>query len=390
MNRLLILFLAATNVFVVLYAPQPLLPLLAEDFQISIATASLVISATIFALALSSLLMAPLFDRWDRKKVILLSSGLLVLPSVMQSIADSFATVLFWRSICGLFIPGVTAILMAYAAEEFPVSQRGRVMGIYVSANVAGGLLGRVISGPIAEAFSWHAVFAVIAVGSAIVVLLVWRFLPASTNQSGRHAGSFLVYLRNPALLGAFFIGFSQFFAFIGFFTYLPFHAAQAPFFLSVTQISLLFVTYVCGMLSAPAAGFLSDRIGRRATMAIGHLIGASGILLSLGPSIPALVAGCCLLTLGNFASQSATTAYVTDIAATSRGAATSLYLVFFYLGGSLGAWVPGLLWKSFAWQGVVVLTVGTILLALLSNLYLAGRTVRQATAGEGSAVQKQ
>jgi YNFM family putative membrane transporter len=64
----------------------------------------------------------------------------------------------------------------------------------------------------------------------------------------------------------------------------------------------------------------------------------------------------------------------VTDTAASSRGAASSLYLVFFYVGGSLGAYIPGLLWGRFAWHGLVSLTVFTIVLALACNYALAGK----------------
>lgn len=375
MIRILVIFLATTNVFVLLYAPQPLLPLFAKQFGISIATASLLISATIITLAISSLLLAPWFDRWKRKRVILISSVLLVFPSLMLAITDSFALALLWRAVYGLFIPGVTAVIVAYSSEEFPASKRGRVLGIYVSATVMGGLLGRIIAGPVAEAYSWHAVFVIVAVFSVIVCLLVWCCLPPSENQTAKDAKGFAVHFRNKALLGTFFIGFSQFFAFIGFFTYLPFYAAEAPFHLNVTQISLLYGSYMFGVFSAPVAGFLSDRIGRRSTMAIGHLIGATGILITLLPSLASLIIGASLLALGNFASQSATTAYVTDIAASSRGAASSLYLVFFYVGGSLGAYIPGLLWSKFAWNGLVALTVFTIILALACNYSLAGKS---------------
>lgn len=108
--------------------------------------------------------------------------------------------------------------------------------------------------------------------------------------------------------------------------------------------------------------------------MAAGHVIGAMGILLTLWPSVPSLLIGSSLLTLGNFASQSAATAYVTDVALESRGAATSLYLFFFYVGGSLGAWLPGFLWNDFGWRGLVVITVSMLVLALLSNILLTKR----------------
>ncbi|UOF89321.1 MFS transporter [Fodinisporobacter ferrooxydans] len=375
MIRLLVIFLATTNVFILLYAPQPLLPLFSKEFHVSISMASLSISLTIIMLAIASLLLSPVLDRWGRKQVVLLSSALLIVPSVMLSFTHTFAWVLVWRTLYGLFIPGVTAILVAYTSEEFPKEKRGRVVGTYVSATVMGGLLGRVIAGPIADAYSWQAVFAVIAGFSTLVCLFVWLFLPKSRHQTKSDPKSFGTHMKNPALLGTFFIGFSQFFAFIAFFTYLPFYASK-ELNLNIVQISLLYITYLFGVFSAPAAGFLSDRIGRRSTMAIGHIIGALGIFVTLIPSITCLVLGASLLTLGNFASQSATTAYVTDIAKHSRGAASSLYLVFFYTGGSLGAWIPGVIWRSYAWHGLVTVSIGTILFALLSNFILAGKTL--------------
>lgn len=373
--RLVLLFVTTTNAFAILYAPQPLLPLLAREFGVSTAAASLTISATVLALAVASLLLAPLADRWERKRVIVASSVLVTVPSVFLGLTDSFAAVVALRFLQGLFIPGIAATVMAYAAEEFPAAYKGRVFGTYVGATVAGGFLGRLIAGPIADWVSWQAVFGVLAAFSVGVALLVGAGLPPSSRHPAvRSHGGFRRHLRNSALLGACLIGFSQFFAFIGFFTYLPFYASEPPFRLSPTQISLLFATFALGVVSAPVAGFFSDRIGRRVTMAAGHLIGALGILLTLHPSVGVLAAGCALLTVGNFASQSATTAYVTDAAAEAQGAASSLYLVFYYLGGSLGAWLPGLLWDAFRWPGVVALTVGTIAAALMANAGLAGR----------------
>ncbi|BDG45607.1 MULTISPECIES: MFS transporter [Parageobacillus] len=389
MLRLFIIFVATSNAFIVLYAPQPLLPLWTQEFDVSIATASLAISLTIISLSIASFLFAQLLDQWNRKKVILSASILLIIPSVMIFLSESFSFILFWRCIYGFIIPGILAMMMAYISEEFPPNQKGRVMGVYVSANVAGGLVGRVISGPIADTLSWRTVFLVIALFSILVAFLVWKYLPKSTFQRERKKKSFIIHFKNPALIGTFAIGFSQFFAFIGFFTYIPFYVDQPPFNLNNTQISLLYATYALGIFSAPIAGIVSDKIGRRWTMCIGHIIGGLGILITLWPTIPALISGSSLLAFGNFASQSATTSYVTDVATTSRGSASSLYLVFFYLGGSLGAWIPGILWDVFGWHGVVFLTVGTIVLALLSNLFLAGKTSWKVKTSENKCEQR-
>ncbi|MBM7713420.1 MFS transporter [Siminovitchia sp. FSL H7-0308] len=376
--RLLVLFLATANAFILLYAPQPLLPIWKNEFQLSISAVSHTISITIITLAITSFMLASKFDLYNRKKIILLASIALIIPSAMIAVSDSFTTILFWRFAYGLFIPGVTAVMMAYASEEFPAKHRGKIMGIYVSANVGGGLLGRVISGPIADLFSWKAVFGCMAALSAVVAFLVWIYLPNPKNQTKKNNDSALIHFKNPTLVGTFAIGFAQFFAFISFFTYIPFYVSGAPFHLTVTEVSLLYLTYAFGLLSAPISGYISDKIGRRWTMANGHIIAVIGILLTLFGTLPTIIIGASLLAFGNFASQSATTAFVTDIATTSRGAATSLYLFFFYLGGSLGSWIPGIIWDEFAWNGVVLSTTGTICIALMINASLTKKSSSQ------------
>lgn len=370
--RLFVIFVATANAFIVLYAPQPLLPMWETEFHISVATASLSISVTIFALALTSLVLAPYFDRWDRKTVMVSASALLVLPSLLLYPTESFEWLLVWRLLYGVFIPGITAVMMAYVSEEFPVEQRGRMMGTYISATVIGGLLGRLLSGGVAEFFSWRTVFLGIGLDSLVIAVFILLFLPKSKNQTTKRArGSIRVLLRNPSLLSVFFIGFSHFFAFIGFFTYIPFYLAASPFQLSVSQISAVYLTYLFGVISAPVGGSLSDRFGRRNTMAIGHGIAVMGILITLWPTLIVVIVGASILSLGAFAAQSVTTALVTDLALDAKGAATSLYLFFYYTGGSVGAWIPGVFWRQYGWRGLVSFTVGTLVLALVLNRLL-------------------
>lgn len=372
--RLLIIFLSVTNAFIIIYGPQPILPLLMREFGISMSMASLSISLTIFGIVLSSLFLAVYSDKWDRKPVILISNLLLIIPSLALSFTHSFSWLLVLRFFQGTLITGVTTILMTYAAEEFPKKQKGMVLATYVSATLAGGLLGRVLCGFITEHFTWESFFFVTTVMTTLVSLLIYFFLEESTQQVKTGKQNFLAHFKNLPLLSTFFIGFSHFFAFVGFFNYLPFYASGAPFHYSVAQTSLLYLTYIWGIVSSIITGMVSNRFGRRGTIAVGHLVGATGILITLIPSPYTLIIGASILTLGQFCSQSSATAYITDFVTHSKGSATSLYQCFFYLGGSLGAWIPGILWKHFNWSGVVVTTVGFILLALSSNYFLGGK----------------
>jgi len=374
MKKIAIVFLSALNAFLILYAPQPLLPLFVKYFHVSISDSSLTISITILGLVFSSIIIACFADRWGRKQILLLANTLLIIPCGLILISSSFLELLIYRFFQGLFITGVTSTLITYVSEEFSEERRGRVMGLYVSATVAGGLLGRVMAGPLADLFGWKIVFLPITLLTILISICIYFYLPLSVNQTKRSSQSFFIHFQQPAMVGTFFIGFSQFFAFIGFFNYLPFYLSTSPFHLNVTQISYVYLTYIFGIFSAPLTGYISDRIGRRKAMALGHIIGCTGILMTLVPNLMFILLGSSILTFGNFSSQSSATAYVTDIAKQSRGAATALYQCFFYIGGSLAAWLPGILWHQYQWRGVVTLTVICILLALSSNYFLGGK----------------
>ncbi|WP_445505545.1 MFS transporter [Niallia sp. 03091] len=372
--RLFIIFLSVTNAFIIIYGPQPILPLFMKEFGVSMSTASLSISLTIIGIVFSSLFLAAFSDKWDRKKVVLISNILLIIPNAALIFTHSFFWLLVFRFFQGTLITGVTTILMTYASEEFPKKNKGMVLATYVSATLLGGLLGRVLCGFMTEHFNWESFFFITTIMTTLISLLIYFCLSDSTNQVKTGKQNFMDHFKNLPLLSTFFIGFSHFFSFVGLFNYLPFYASQDPFNYSVTQTSLLYLTYIWGIASSLITGMVSNRFGRRGTIAFGHLVGASGILITLIPSPYTLIIGASILVLGQFCSQSSVTAYITDVVSHSKGAATSLYQCFFYLGGSLGAWLPGILWRHFDWSGVVFSSVSFILLALCSNYFLGGK----------------
>ncbi|MGP7816512.1 MFS transporter [Niallia sp. 01092] len=372
--RLFIIFLSVTNAFIIIYGPQPILPLFMKEFGVSMSTASLSISLTIIGIVFSSLFLATFSDKWDRKKVVLISNVILIIPSAALIFTHSFFWLLVFRFFQGTLITGVTTVLMTYASEEFPKKNKGMVLATYVSATLLGGLLGRVLCGFMTEHFNGEAFFLITTIMTTLISLLIYFCLSESKKQVKTGKQNFMDHFKNLPLLSTFFIGFSHFFSFVGFFNYLPFYASQDPFNYSVTQTSLLYLTYIWGIMSSLITGMVSNRFGRRGTIAFGHLVGASGILITLIPSPYTLIIGASILVLGQFCSQSSVTAYITDVVSHSKGAATSLYQCFFYLGGSLGAWLPGILWRHFDWSGVVFSSVSFIFLALCSNYFLGGK----------------
>jgi YNFM family putative membrane transporter len=358
-----------------IYVAQPILPLLSRDFGVSHAVASLAVSLNILALSMALLIYGPLSDHIGRKPVMVITSFLLSIPTLLIAFVADFSLFLALRTVQGLFVAGIAAIAMAYIVEEFPPHIVGRIIGIYFSSMVAAGFTGRVLSGVLSGLFHWKATFITFGIMNLAGAWAMYRFLPESKKftQTSGFKDSFMGMLGhfcNRRLVGVFFIGFMLFFAFTGAFTYVTFYLSEAPFNVSAVGLGLIFGVYITGILS-PVAGSLSTKFGRRPLIAAGLIMAAIGICITLIQSLPVIVIGLFILCAGLFTIQPCASAFVGDNAESSRGSATSLYLFSYYIGGSVGAVVPGIFWGQFGWIGVIVCCCAALWIALASLIIL-------------------
>lgn len=354
-----------------IYVVQPILPLLSVSFQVSPTVASLAVSLNIMALAFALLVVGPLSDYLGRKPVMVAAGFLLVIPTAWIALTDNFSSFLVLRAFQGIFVAGIAAIAMAYIAEELPPGRVGRVIGIYISAMIASGLFGRVGGGILSGLYGWRLTFIVFSLMNLLGSCLMLYYLPASRNFI-RSSGVFASYVRmlghfkNRRLAGAFIIAFSLFFTFTGTFTYVTFYLTNPPYNLSTVILSLIFLAYITGVIS-PLAGAVSSRVGRGKVIGVGLAVASAGILITLAAPLAVIIMGLTLLCAGLFIAQPAASALVGDNAGTGKGSATALYLFSYYIGGSLGALLPGLLWNAYGWPGVIASAQAALILAFLS-----------------------
>ncbi|GAB4167810.1 MAG: MFS transporter [Roseiflexaceae bacterium] len=376
------LYAAAVVIFSDMYITQPILPLLSHEFGIPPATAGLSVSAVVLLIALASLAYGPLSDIYGRKPVMVGCCALLSIPTLLCAFAPSFELLLIGRAAQGLLIPGLTAVAVAYLGELYDPAQLGRVVGGWIAANVAGGLTGRVVSGVITDLFGWRAAFvffAILTLSCALFLALHLTHVPPrmADRRAGwrrAYAGMFS-HLANRRMFGAFLIGGALFFGFIGIFTYLPYYLTNEPFRLSPTLVAFAYVSYLAGVIVSPVAGRLSVRIPRRLLIAIGLGIAMLGMCLTLIPLLPLIIASLFILCTGMFTAQAVAPAFVNAIAPHAKGGAGALYLMSYYLGGTLGAALPGVAWQAFGWHGVVATCLIALLIALLADWLLCGET---------------
>jgi MFS transporter, YNFM family, putative membrane transport protein len=369
------LYVATVACYSDMYITQPVLPILSLEFGISPAKAGLSISAVVVGIAVASSFYGPLSDALGRKRVMVASGLLLAAPTALCALARSFGALLALRVGQGLLIPGVTAVTVAYAGDRFDRRRLPAVVGGIIAASVMGGLLGRVLGGFVASAAGWRASFVLFAAVTAASALLLVRGLSAARSEEpvgwARAYGGMLQHLADRRLVGAFLIGMTLFFGFIGIFTYLPYHLVEAPYRLGTAQISSVYLVYLAGVVVSPIAGRAAARVSPRLVMAVGLVVAMLGMLGTLLPSLWSIAGGLVVLCLGMFTAQAVAPGFVNTSAPKAKGGASALYLVFYYVGGTLGSSLPGLAWQAWRWPGVVAACVGSLVAALLADALL-------------------
>src|SRR5207302_2000952 len=226
--------LAGFCAFLNLYAPQAVLPLLAQEFSAGAGKASLAVTASTLAIALIAPFTGVVADVLGRKRVIIAAMFALIVPTAMAAFAADLDGLIFWRFVQGLVLPPVFAVTVAYIGEEWPPAQAIGVTGLYLSATGLGGFAGRFATGVLADLFDWRRAFIALAVLTAGLAVGVALLLPTE-RQFRRSEGlvasarQMLRHLANPQLVATYAIGAGVLFNFVAIFTYASFHLAAPP-----------------------------------------------------------------------------------------------------------------------------------------------------------------
>ena len=367
---------AGVGSFTLLYAPQAVLPLISEDLRVSPSTAALTISVSTGTLALALVPMSALAERVGRVRLMTVALTAAAGLGLLAPLAPTIELLLLVRGLQGVAIAGLPALAMAHLSEEVEAGAVGGAMGLYVAGNTVGGLSGRLISSAVADVAGWRAGLA--AVGAvALVCVVVFRLLlppPLATAPQAATGGMrthLLLHLRDPGVRRLCLASFVLMSGFVTVYNFLGYRLLQQPFGLSQTLVGLVFLSYLAGTLTAPGAGRLGDRVGRRTVLLASVLLCMAALALTLADVLPLVLLGLALFTVGFFGAHTSASGMVGNRARTGRSQASALYLLAYYAGSSVGGWVGGLAYERAAWPGVVGYVGLLMLLALVLALVL-------------------
>ncbi|WP_111768120.1 MFS transporter [Nakamurella deserti] len=354
-----------------LYWAQPLLEEIARSFGVSVGSAGLLVTVTQVGYAVGIFLVVPLGDVLNRRRLI---PAVLVASSVAlfaASVAPGFALLLV-----SLVLVGLTTVagqlLIPLAGDLAEPADRGRIVGTVVSGVLIGILLSRTISGLVADAFGWRAIYVLAGAIALVFAAVLWRALPVLPARErigyGTLLGSVFAAVRRnrpvPVTLVISSIGFS---VFTLFWTAITFLLSDEPYGYSVTEIGLVGLVGLAGAVAAQRAGRLHDRgwsvpvTGAAIAVAIASLVlaavGQRSIIVIL---IAVLVLDIAIQAM-NVLNQSRM--FAVDPEARSR--LNTAFVTINFVGGAIGSALASLLWHVGGWTAVMAGGSGLLAVAL-------------------------
>lgn len=363
-----------------LYYSQPMLGVMGADIRASDTAVGFVPTLNQLGYALGILLLAPLGDRFDRRRIILLKAAVLCVALLLGGLAPGVGLLLAVSFAVGMAATLAQDIVPA-AATLAPEASRGKVVGSVMTGLLLGILLSRVVSGVVAARFGWRAMYLTAAASVALVFVGAWRglprFRPTSTLSYGALLGSLASLwrqhgaLRRAALAqGLLSIGFSAFWSTLA----VMLHGA--PFHLGSAVAGAFGLAGAAGALGAPVAGRFSDRFGPSVVTRLGA--GLTAVSFATMLALPWLAPGARLWLLGasaigfDLGVQMTLVAHQTVVFGIDPAARSRLNAVLFvcvFIGMAIGSASGSFVLARWGWVAVTLLATASALMALLVRL---------------------
>lgn len=368
-----IMALATGLIVANLYYCQPLIHLIAEEFNIEESVAGQTIYLTQFGYAMGLLFLVPLGDKYERKKQIILVTCASCIFLILAAISKEFW--LLQIASFGIGFSSITPqlILPMVAALSKP-EERGKLVGIVMSGLLIGILLSRTLSGFVGEYFGWRFMFWTASfICATLTIIISFRFPKSEVS----YAGTYFDLLRSlkeitykyAVLREASLINFVVFATFGIFWTTMVLYLGSDAYHYTSEKIGLFGLVGATGAMLAPIVGRLSDKSNSRAVVGYGILILIFSMLIFyfFGSILMAFIIGIIVLEIGQ---QSVHVSNQTRIYALSTAARNRLNTVFMttsFIGTASGSAFGIFLWTLGGWKTACL---GAIFILTLIFIY--------------------
>lgn len=339
----------------VMYATQPIQPLLAKQFNVSIIKASQFTAVIMLFLAISPIIYGYILEKINVKKMLINSSIILFITNIFLGLATSYELFLFFRVIEALVVPAILTSLMSILANIDKENIKFN-MSIYVASTVFGGLVGRIFSGFIATNLSYEFVFYSLSLAILVSIYFISKLsYEGEATISKPKITDVMEILKDKRFLIIYFLMFCVFFVFSGVLNILPFRVKEISSNVSEFQISLLYLGYGMGILislnSSKIVKFFKNELN---TILFGLIFFLFITIFLIQENIIFIFLLIFLFCVGMFTVHTVSTGLANSMKESQKSLTSGMYLSFYYLGGALGSFLPSIIYEKFGWNVVI------------------------------------
>jgi predicted MFS family arabinose efflux permease len=342
-----------------LYYCQPLLGEFSRYFKVSEESASFVNICSQMGYGLGLFFIVPLGDMLARRGLLIWMHLLAALALIGTGFSPNINWLYFFSiavgitsTACQVFIP----LAMHLASED----ERGKVLGILMGGLLTGILLSRSLSGFVAEYLGWQAVYFISSGFMIIMSFLIWKFIP---GEQPSFKGSYWQLMRSlfslfkeqPVIRESAWIGACLFGAISAFWATMAFFLEKPPFGYSLSVIGLFGIIGAGGALVAPFIGRVTDKYGPFKPMRSGIFLMLGGylILLAAKNGIALMIIGIILIDMGLQSTHIPNLSRNYSLLPHARTRLNTIYMTFFFIGGTIGSSLGSVAWNKGGWTGV-------------------------------------
>lgn len=374
MQRIIFWLSAAAFVIVaIMRVTDPILPVIATDFDLTVGKASIIVTAFALPYGLFQLISGPLGDRFGKLTIIVFALAASAVFTSACALAHSIEILALLRFMSGIATAAVVPLSLAFIADHFAYEVRQPVIAHYLSGLIMGQIVGGSLGGIMAELFGWRIIFVVYGGSVAAMAYLVWRYsnhhretLRPESIRGRDLFKPFIALLRQPrprhviitaAIEGVFFFGSG---AFIGAFLHEEFG-------LSYAWVGLMLACFGIGsLIYSRTAHHVIDALGERGMVIVGSLtMAGSYAALALAPSWQICVPILVVTGFGFYVMHNTLQTLATELAPDARGTAVALFAFSLLVGQGAGAAMLGPIIDRFGYgaafglSGAAVLCLG-------------------------------
>lgn len=359
-----------------IYYNQPMLGIIGSSFPGQRAVTGFLPTATQLGYAMGLLLLVPLGDRIERRRLIVTKFAALALSLGAVALARDAWTLVIASVLVGMSA-SVAQQILPFAAELSAPHRRGATIGTIMSGLLCGILFGRALAGTVAVHYGWRAMFWLGLVLAVVVGAVLAVALPKSPPKTQASYGQLLMSLgalwrEEPQLRRATMIQACVFGSFSVFWSTLALQL-DTQYHLGADVAGLFGIIGVVGVLFAPVAGKIADRRGPHFVIGLASAVMlVSWLVFGAWGMVAGLVAGVVLLDFGAQGSQVSNQHIIQALRPEARNRLNATLMGGMFIGGALGSAGAALAWEFAGWTAVCVL--GAVFSALGLAVHASGR----------------